>query len=444
MLARILTRSLVRRRRRKLLSLAAIALGIAVATAVATLALDVGDQVSRELRSFGANIEVVPAADGLPVTVGGVDYRPAGSGAFLRESDLPAIKSIFWTNNIVAFAPFLYAPAALGDRRVVLIGSWFDHEVTTVKSQVPTAGHGDDGHAAPGSIVRTGLRDLHPSWRVIGQWPSDDNPASCLVGATLARDEHIETGTSLTLTSVESAGGGSGSQYACRVSGVMETGGAEDEQILAPLAAVQRVAGEPGAVRTVEVSALTKPEDDFARRDPSRMKPEELERWSCSPYVTSIAYQIAQAIPGSVARPVFPVAESEGRILGRIGALMLVIALAALVTACLAVASMMFATVIERREEIGLYESLGATRARVATIFLLEGSAIGLAGGAAGYLAGSLLAHRLGSIVFGVPAATHASLLPAVLVVALVVAWLGSAVPLARGLKVPAAVALRD
>jgi len=437
MLTRIITRSLVRKRRRKLLGLTAIALGIAAATAVATLGLDVGDQVSRELRSFGANIEVVPAADGLPVTVGGVDYRPAGSGAFLRESDLPAIKSIFWTNNIVAFAPFLYAPATLEGRRVVLIGSWFDHEIVAGKAQ-SSAG----SHAA--SAGRTGLRDLHPGWRVDGQWPNDNEPSSCLVGLTLARDAHIATGSTIMLTSDGSADGGSSSQYVCSVSGAIDTGDGENGQVLAPLVAVQRFASEPGAVRKVEVSALTKPEDDFARRDPSRMTPDELERWSCSPYVTSIAYQIAQAIPGSVARPVFPVAESEGRIMGRIGALMLVIALAALVTACLAVASMMFATVIERREEIGLYEALGATRARVAAIFLLEGSAIGLAGGAAGYLSGSLLAHRLGSIVFGAPAAIHASLLPAVLAVALIVTWLGSAVPLARGLNVPAAVALRD
>jgi len=79
----------------------------------------------------------------------------------------------------------------------------------------------------------------------------------------------------------------------------------------------------------------------------------------------------------------------------------------------------------------------------VAAVFLLEGSAIGLAGGALGYGAGSLLAQRLGRIVFGTPAPIHGSLFPAVLLVALLVTWMGSAVPLARGLKVPAARALR-
>jgi putative ABC transport system permease protein len=427
MLARILARSFVRRRRRKILSLAAIALGITAATVVATLALDVGDQVNRELRSFGANIEVLPAADGLPVTVGGVDYRPASAGAFLPERDLPALKGIFWANNIMAFAPFLYAPARLGGRRVVLIGSWFDYRMPLGKSQT----------------FRTGLRDLHPAWKVQGRWPDDSDPASCLVGASLAHAEGLVIGTNLALSNPSPASQGE-EEYRCRIAGVLETGGAEDEQVIAPLAAVQAFAGEAGRMRRVEVSALTQPEDDFGRRNPRRMTPDEFERWTCSAYVSSIAYQITQAIPDSVAHPVYPVADTEGRILNRTGSLMLALAIAALATACLAVASMTLATVIERRSEIGLFQSLGATAGRVAALFLLESSAIGLAGGALGYGIGSLLAHRLGSIVFGTPAPIHASLLPAVILVALVVTWLGSAIPLARGLKVPAAVTLRD
>jgi putative ABC transport system permease protein len=418
---------MVRRGRRKALSLAAIALGIAAATVVATLALDVGDQVNRELRSFGANISVVPAADGLPVTVGGVDYRPAAAGAFLRESDLPSLKKIYWANNITAFAPYLYAPASLDGRRVVLIGSWFNHAMSVGKSE----------------SFRTGLRDLHIGWRLQGQWPEDTDLHACLVGASLARAGRLAPGSTLTLTNPE-AGADQSQSYSCRVTGVAETGGAEDGQVMAPLAAVQEFAGQEGRVRRIEVSALTKPEDDFARRDPKRMTPAEFERWSCSPYVSSIDYQIEQAIPGSTARPVFTVSDTEGRILGRIGSLMLVLAVVALVAACLAVASMMLASVIERRAEIGLYQSLGATRARVAAIFLLEGSALGLAGGAAGYLAGTLMAYYLGRIVLGSPIASHLTLLPAVLLLALMVTWLGSAAPLVRGLQEPAAVALRD
>ena len=157
MLGRILSDSLLRRRRRKLLTLAAVALGVTVATAVGTVALDVGDKVSRELRSFGANILVRPAADTLAVTIGGVDYRPAGAGATLDESDLVNLKKIFWSNNIVAFAPYLSVPVEVRGRRVVLAGTWFDHAFRVGKSQV----------------FRTGVKELHPAWKLEGAWPSD-------------------------------------------------------------------------------------------------------------------------------------------------------------------------------------------------------------------------------------------------------------------------------
>src|SRR5271157_5855697 len=126
MLVRILLESLARRRRRKLLSALAVALGIAAAATVGTLSLDIGDKISRELRSYGANLSITPAADSLAITVGGVDYRPAGSGAFISQDELVKLKRIFWRNNIVAFSPFLYVPAHLSGQRVILIGTWFE------------------------------------------------------------------------------------------------------------------------------------------------------------------------------------------------------------------------------------------------------------------------------------------------------------------------------
>jgi len=54
----------------------------------------------------------------------------------------------------------------------------------------------------------------------------------------------------------------------------------------------------PANIANCTVSALTKPEDDFARRDPKTMNAGEFERWSCSPYVSSIAYSIKQILPG--------------------------------------------------------------------------------------------------------------------------------------------------
>lgn len=435
MLVRIILESLARRRRRRLLGLLAIAMGIAVAAAVGTLAVDVGDRVSRELRSFGANISIRPAGDSLAVTIGGVDYRPAGAGEFLPEDRLIQLKRIFWRNNIVAFAPFLDVPVQVAGHRAVLVGTWFDKPLKVDTSEV----------------FETGLQKLHPTWRIRGRWPADNDPHAVLVGRRLAERLGLALGQTFSVFAqspqVASRVGSSlrltsSAEFAVR--GILETGGRQDDEMLAPLAIVQQLAGLEGKVRRVEVSALTKPEDAFAHSDPAKLAPADLDRWMCTPYVSSIAYQIQQAIPGSEAKPVYQVAETEGKIVDRVGVLMTVLVAAALLVAALAVTSIMLAAVLERRAEIGLFAALGATHSRVAWLFLLEASALGLVGGVAGYFLGSLLAWRLALAVFGVPVGLHWVILPACLALALGITLLGSALPVVRALKISPATALRD
>jgi putative ABC transport system permease protein len=436
MLSRILRGSLVRRRRLKLLSLLAVTLGITVATTVGTIGLDVGDKVNRELRSFGANISVTAAADGIRATVGGVDLRPAGAGAYLPQDDLIKLKSIFWRNNIVAFAPFVYVPVEIKGRRAVLVGTWFQKQLQIDKSET----------------FRTGLGLLHPNWIIRGEWPGDGGGSACLMGQRLASLLGAHPGENLVVERAPMPATADASREAVagphsmpiEVRGVLETGGPEDDQIFAPLEIVQAFAGLQGKVRRVEISALTKPQDAFARSDVTRLSPEAFERWYCTPYVSSIAYQIQQSIPGAEAKPVYRVAETEGKILNQVSLLMWILAAAALATAALAVASVMLANVLERRTEIGLYKSLGSTDARVAALFLLEAASVGLAGGVAGFFAGGLLAKRLGSTVFGASTSFQWIILPMAVALALVVTLAGSALPLGRGLRISPATVLRN
>src|ERR1700745_12391 len=131
MFLRLVADSFTRRPRRKLLTMAALALGMAFATAATSVSLDVGDRLAREFRSLGANLLVTPQADTLPLEIGGVDYRPVDSGAYLQVAGLGKLKTIFWRNNIIGFAPFLDVPVTLASgvgaaspARVTLIGTW--------------------------------------------------------------------------------------------------------------------------------------------------------------------------------------------------------------------------------------------------------------------------------------------------------------------------------
>jgi putative ABC transport system permease protein len=435
MFLRIVTESFSRTPRRKLLTAAALSVAMDVATATLTVMLEVGDRLASEFRSLGANLLVTPKADSLPLQVGGVDYRPVDEGAYLPEDDLPQLKRIFWRNNIVGFAPFLDVPISLGTRvtaenkaieaRTTLIGTWVRHPVAI----------GD------GEIFKTGIATTNPSWRLTsGHWFDDSAPDTArpeaVIGASLAARTNFRLGDTLLVRS--------GNQAAeVTLSGIVSTGGPEDDAVIAPLAFAQKVASRPGKFRRLMVSALTKPEDGFARRDPTSMNAADFDRWYCSAYISSIAYQIGQVLPNVDARPVRRVAETEGKVLTRISALLWLVTIAALVAAGLAVAATAATTVLERQREIGLMKALGASTWLVGAFFLGEQILLAVVGGSVGYAAGIILARRLSLNVFDVASGPHLILLPVAITLAILVAIIGSAVPLGRASQFDPAPILR-
>jgi putative ABC transport system permease protein len=436
MFARLVGESFVRNPRRILLAAAALAVGMAVTTAALSVALDVGDRLAREFRSLGANLLVTPASDSLPLQIGGVDYRPVDEGAYLNEADLGKLRTIFWRHNIVGFTPFLEVSRSvfhsylLAD--VPVIGTWIDHDVA-----VPD-----------GSTYRTGASRTNPWWTIRGRWFAE-NAQECVIGQALAArlvSSGIAIGGDIKLSLPNALTYGMNGEplpVTLKVVGVVSTGDAEDNAVLVPLGIAQEMAGKPGKFRRLFVSALTKPEDAFSERDPNSMTPTEYDRWYCSPYISSIGTQIEQVLPGSEARPIRRVAETEGRVLTRVSGLLWLVTIAALVAAALAVAATSAATVIERRSEVGLMKALGATNVMVGGIFLAEQFVLAIFGGAIGFVFGSLLARVLGQSVFGAPASLRIVLLPIVLGLASIVVLLGSVVPLLRASRFEPAPILR-
>lgn len=418
MFGRLVLESFRRQKRRKLLAGAAIALGVAVATAMIAVATNIGDKINHELRSYGANLLITPQAETLDVQIGGVDLKPPADGAFLKEADLARIKATFWKNNIVGFAPMLpvRAEAAAGgqSRQVELLGTYFAKQLEYEHE----------------SFV-TGVRTTNPWWKVTGAWPQDDS-ADVLVGEALAKKLGVQAGGRIALD---------GQNH--RIAGLLSAGAAEDNEVVVPLHVAQAILGRPGAVRRVLVSALTKPEDALALRDPRTMSPAVLERWSCSPYPQSIAYVLQQAIPHSRVEPIRQVANTEGTVLTRIKGLMLLITLAALLASALAVSAAMATAMFERRGEIGLMKALGAGNGAVASIFLAEAALLALLGGIIGFFGGSLLAREIGRSIFDSQITVEPVLFPVLLGIATLVTFAGSAAAIRRAVRFDPVYALK-
>ncbi|MBD8935787.1 MAG: ABC transporter permease [Anaeroglobus sp.] len=404
--------ALIRQRGRFFLIALTVALGVSLAAAMLNVMFDVGDKVNQELKAFGANITVAPKNASLLNDVYGVG-SDSGHKEYLNEEDLGKIKTIFWTNNIVAFTPMLNGTVSVNGQNVNLTGTWFNYHMT-----LPT-----------GDAFDTGVEEMKSWWQIDGDWPKD-NTDQVLVGQKLAESLQVKTGDTLSYRRAD------GTQGQFVIAGVVSGGGNEDNAILASLPVVQQALNLKGKVSEIEVSAITTPENDLARKaaaNPERLSQAEREIWYCTAYVSSIAFQIEEVVNNSSARPVRQIAESEGKILDKTQLLMLLITVLSLISAALGVSNLVSANVMERSREIGLMKALGAKNYEVILMILTETLIAGILGGIVGYFIGMGFAQVIGYTVFGSAIANNIIVVPIVGALMVAVILLGS-VPAIRTL----------
>lgn len=415
----MILKALRRQLGKKVLIAVTICLGAALTTSMLAVMLDIGDKVKQELASYGANIEVTPK--GASVVSELYDTDGATTGA-LQEAELPLLKSIFWANNLEDFAPYLTVdavPAGASDTGPVsVVGTWFDHELA-----LPT-----------GEEVRTGLVRLRGWWDVEGTWADDTRP-TLMAGRSVAARLGWQPGDVVTLSTPQG-------DTDATVAGIFHGGGEEDDLVYTPLATAQLLAGRPGEMDRVEVRAITTPENELsqrAERDPSSLSVVDWETWYCTAYVSSISYQISEALTDSVAKPVRQIADSEGVILQKTQLIMTLIAVLAMAGSALGIANLVTASVMERSAELGLLKAIGARNADVVALVLVEMLIVGFVGGLAGFGLGVGLAQVIGQVVFSSWITLRPMVLPLMAVLVTSMILLGSLPSLRALMKLKAA-----
>jgi putative ABC transport system permease protein len=397
------------RQKGKMLMIAfTIALGASLATAMLNVMLDVGDKVNQELKTYGANINVMPKGASLLGELYGVAEGSGVSDQYLKESELGNIKTIFWAFNIVDFTPYLNTKVKLDrqDNEVKLVGTWFGHHL-----DLPT-----------GESLDTGMKNMKKWWDVSGDWLTDQDEDFAMIGSLVAGRNNIRVGDTI---AVEAGG----QTRELTVKGIFDTGSDEDEYIYVPLQVAQGLANRAGLVSSVEVSALTTPDNELSRRaaqNPKGLSIKEWETWFCTAYVSAICYQIEEVIGDSVAKPIRQVAESEGAILEKTQLLMLLITILSLVGSALGISNLVTASVMERSQEIGLLKAVGAHDSPISWLVLTEILVTAVVGGIAGYFAGLGFAQIIGHSVFGSAIDIKPMVIPLVAVLVFLVTLAGS------------------
>ena len=409
MFRRMLLSVLVRQKKKLFLIALTVALGVSLATAMLNVMFDVGDKVNQELKAYGANLNIVPRGAALVNELYQLDNTDTQAAIqYIKQDDLVKIKMIFWAYNIVDFAPYLTTQVTVNDKPITLVGTWFNKHLT-----IPT-----------GDEVDTGMLAMKSWWSIEGNTMKDDNLQGVMVGESLAKQLNLKLGDSLELISPLT-----NKKVTLTVNNIFHSGGIEDSQLYVSLPVAQNLANKDGLVERVEVSALTTPENDLARKaaqDPNSLSRTEWDTWYCTAYISSIAYQLEELMPDVRVKAIMQVAESEGSILQKTQLLMLLLTVLSLICSALAISNLVTANVIERSTEIGLLKALGATNISVAMLILTEILIIALLGGMVGYFVGLGFAQIIGQTVFGSFVEPKMIIIPLVLIMVSMITLLGS------------------
>ena len=412
MFFRIVAKAMTHRRSRIAVALIALAVGASVAAAMLSVYYDAGRKMSRELRAYGANVMV----------------SPFEGAQFIDQRIGDDLTTQTWPAEIAGAAPYLYIVATAGANK---------------NGDSKPNGESSDANLDQGPLTRVvvsgtwidAARKVSPWWQISGQWIQSRNDMThCLAGARLAKQLGLSAGQQVTLIYGErpAADEASRARDAAKtpnktatgsnfeIAGILTTGGGEEDQIILPLAAAQKLAGLDGRVSAVAVSAVGNTNQ-----------------------IEALVSQINSRVPGAQAGPVRQISEGEGRVLGKLGLTMLLVTILMLAAASLSVTTTLGSLVIERRKEIGTMKAIGAKDSRLLKLFLFEVVTLGLGGGIIGYVAGIGLAQVIGHSLFGLGVTPRFPVFVVVMAISVTVALVSGIVPIRRIRGVQPAVILR-
>ncbi len=373
---KMITASLMRRRSRMLVALLSIAIGATVLSGLVTIYYDVPRQLGAEFRNYGANM--IFTANGEELTIADVE-----NGAAIVSDD-----------KLVGAAPYRYENVRINEIPVVAAGTNIE-----------------------------GAKSTSPYWSVEGEWPSESG--EIMVGANVAENFRLKVGGDITVnytpeeteTSDEVVVDNS---VDFRITGILETGGSEEDYVYMSLEDLEALTEESGSIDIAELSISA--------------TSEELE---------SYMNRINDTVPSISARLVKRVTASETTVLTKLQALVLLVTIVVLALTMICVATTMTAVVAERRKEIGLRKAIGASDKSIIMEFMGESMLLGLLGGVLGTVLGFVFAQEVSVNVFNSSISFRPALIPTAILVSIAVTAISSLFPIRSATDVDPALVLK-
>lgn len=376
---KMIASSLVRRRSRMLVALLAIAVGATILSGLVTIYYDVPRQMGAQFRNYGANMI----------------FLASGNDASFTMDTVEAALDCIDADEIVGVAPYRYETVLIHEQPIVAAGT--DME---------------------------GVKAASPYWYINGAWPSESG--EMLLGKEQAEFLGLSVGDTFTVIysteddAVLENGVTEQSELLMTVTGILETGGSEEEYVYMSMDDLETLTGGGGRLDVVELSISA--------------SQEELSRYT---------QQIPERVPDIAPRLVKRVTESESTVLTKLQALVFLVTAVVLVLTMICVATTMTAVVTERRKEIGLRKALGASDGGIIAEFMGEGLLLGGVGGLVGAGLGFAFAQLVSVNVFSSSITFQIWLLPVTVIVSVLVTGFACLLPVRSATEIDPALVLK-
>ena len=400
----IMWRELWLRKSQLISALLGITLGIAVIVGIQSVSAVSEKAVAVSLDNLGANIMVLPQAASVD------DYYSADIDAPTFPEDYVERLATSMLPGVDNLSPKLTRRIKVGDVPVILTGILPANELAAkpIWQSAGLAGAGLQAACAPDNTANQsfGYQDEKLQRKAVDSLAVTD----VLVGSSVAQRLGLKEGQSVSLEGRDFT--------VARV--IPETGTIDDSRIYAHLHTVQQLLGTGEQVSAIEIMGC------------------------CSAISDGLLGKLRNILPDTRITTINQIVSTQiqtNQLMRKISFVFLVIIV---IVGAITIGNYMWANVEERRREIGILITIGTKRSVIYRLFLSKAIFLGVVGGLGGFVVGTVAAMILGPQLAGLSVSPMPLYLLFSVGVAVLIALLGSILPVYRAARFDPAVIMQE
>lgn len=355
----LVAKEIFERKTQLMTSFLAIFLGISIIVAVRNINIFSEKAVSDQLASLGANIMILPKSMNIQ------NYYDADLNNETISEEYIGVLANSKLEGVENLSPKLSSKVNLGDKEYILTGIL---PINEIKAKESWEGKGIFSNPKTCGITTPITQETQVRRNVIESLGENE----ALIGFDVATTQNLKQGQDINV---------SGKTFKV-LSALPMTGTIDDSRIFVNLKTAQAMTGNIDRISAIEVVGC------------------------CQEISKGLIQEINKMLPDAKVITITQIVDTQIRMNKTMSDLSLLLLILIILIGGATIANYMFTNVYERRKEIGTLMAMGAPSTMIISMLLIKALGLGIFGGLAGFVVGSII-----SVVLG-PSITNVAVMP--------------------------------